>query len=59
MAGLDRDEMATDAATDKREVADNIEDFVSDEFVLETQRLFTQDRVAAHDDRVFQTTAFD
>src|SRR5712691_7954532 len=46
-------EMTANAATDKREVADNVENLVPDEFVFESQRLFAQDRVAANNDRVF------
>src|SRR5438270_12588330 len=33
-------EMTANAATDEREVADDVENFVPDEFVRETQRLF-------------------
>src|SRR2546425_334789 len=33
-------EMTANAATDKREVADNVENLVPDEFVRKTQRLF-------------------
>ena len=59
MPGFDRDEVTTNPTADQREVADNVEDFVSDEFVLKTQRLFAQDCVAAHHHRIFQTTALD
>src|SRR5437773_6608902 len=51
--------MTTNPTADQREVADNVEDFVPDEFVLKTQRLFDQDCVAAHHHRIFQTTALD
>src|SRR4029077_12456442 len=54
-----RDEMTTDPATEEREVADDVENFVPDKLVRKTQRLFTQDGVAAHDHGVFQTAALD
>src|SRR5216110_2170880 len=57
--GLHRDEMAADAATDQREIADDVENFVPDEFIRKTQWLFAQDGVAAHDHSVFQTAALD
>src|SRR6516162_3000265 len=53
------DEMAANATTDQREVADNVEDLVSDEFILKTQWLFAQNGIAAHNDRVFQAAALD
>src|SRR6266478_6388300 len=51
--------MAANSATDERKVADNIENLMPDEFVLETQWLFAQDCLAAHDDRVLEAAALD
>src|SRR5438093_2704467 len=49
VAGFYRDEMAANSTTDQREIADDVENFVSDEFIGKTQWLFAQDGVAAHD----------
>ncbi len=54
VAGFDRDDVAADAMREKREVADNIEDFVADELVGKTERLLAQDGFAADHDGVFQ-----
>ena len=40
MTGLDRDDMTANAMTDEREVTNDIEDFVPNEFIRETKRLF-------------------
>ena len=59
VAGLDRDDVSANGAAEQREVADDIEDFVPDEFIWETQRLLAQDGIAAHDDGVLQAAALD
>ena len=40
VTGLDRDDMTANAMTDEREIANDIEDFVPNEFIRETKRLF-------------------
>src|SRR5437763_13008365 len=59
MAWFYRDDVAADARSKKRQVADDIDDFVPDEFVGEAQRFLAQDRFAAHDDSVLEAAAFD
>ena len=59
VAGLYRDDMTSDAAPDQREIADDVENFVPDEFVGKTQWLLAQNRFAAHDDRIFEAAALD
>src|SRR5437867_6947302 len=59
MPRFDRDQVATNSATDQRKVAHNVENLVPDEFVLETQWLLAQDRIAAHNDRVFKAATLD
>src|SRR5713101_2472408 len=51
--------MASDTAADQREVADNIENFVPHEFVAKTQRFLAEHSLSAHDNRIFETAAFD
>src|ERR1700694_1427845 len=58
MARFDRNDMAANPLSEKREVADNIDDFVAHEFVGKPQWLLAQDRFAAHDDRVLEAAAF-
>src|SRR6266446_3505215 len=59
MAWFDRDNMAANPLSEKRKVADNIDDLVTDEFVGKPQRLLAQDRFTADDDRVLEAAAFD
>src|SRR5207248_7741937 len=47
MAWFYRDDVAANARPEKRQVADDIDDFVPDEFVGEPQRFLAQDRFAA------------
>src|SRR3954467_11265093 len=56
MPGFYGDDMAADALTEQSQVTDDIENFMAHEFVGETQRLFAQDRFAAHDDGILQTS---
>src|SRR5205085_9135899 len=59
MPGFNRDDMAANPLPEKREVADNIEDFVAHEFIGESQWFLAQDRVAADDDRIFEAASLD
>src|SRR5215218_7471288 len=59
MAWFHGDDVAANARRKKREVADDIEDFVPDEFIGETERLLAQNRLASHDDGVLETATFD
>src|ERR1043166_1781733 len=54
-----RDEMAANAAANQRKIANEIEDFMADELILEAKRFFAQHGVAAHDHSVLQTAALD
>src|ERR1043166_1266916 len=56
---LNRDDVTVNSLPEKREVPDDIEDFVTDEFVGEPKRFLAQHRVAANHDRVFETAALD
>lgn len=40
MTRLDRDDMTVNAMTDECEIANDIENFVPNEFIRETKRLF-------------------
>ena len=59
MPRLDRDNVPLDRAAEQREVADDIEDFVAHELVLETERLLPEHLLAADDDRVLKTPPLD
>src|SRR5260370_10952631 len=59
MAGLYRHHMTSDTAPDKREIADDVENFVPDECVGKTQGLLAENRLAAHDNRIFEAAALD
>lgn len=59
VAGFDGDDVAHDAAAEEHEVADDVEDFVADEFVREAERFLGHDAVVADDDGVFETAALD
>src|SRR5207237_8519394 len=58
-AGLDRDDVAANSLPEKREVADDIQDFVPDKFVREPERFLAQHGFAANHDRVLETAALD
>ena len=51
--------MTTNALPEKREVADDIQDLVPNEFVRKSQRFLAQNGFSADDDCVFQTAALD
>ena len=57
--GAHGDDMAEEGASDQGEVADDIENFVADEFVGEAERFFAQDGVVADDNGVFEAAAAD
>src|SRR5438477_468767 len=59
MAGFDRDDVAANPLPEEREVADDIEDFVPDEFVGKAQWFLAQDGFAADHDRVLEAAALD
>ncbi len=59
VARFDRHHMAANGAAKKRQVADDIENFVPDEFVRKPQRLLAQDRFAPNDNGILQASAFD
>ena len=54
---LDCDHVTQKSAPGKEEVTNDIENFMTDKFVLIPQRLFTHDRFTAYNDRVLQTSA--
>src|SRR5437762_9876969 len=51
--------MSTDAHSDKREIANDIEHLVTREFVGKSQRFFAQYRISSNHNRVLETSAFD
>ena len=51
--------MGSEETTAKREVADDIEDLVADEFIGEAERFLAENAVPAGDDGVFQTPSLD
>ena len=51
--------MTANLPADQREIADDVENFVPNKFVGETQRFFAQDCVAAYYDRIFEAAALD
>src|SRR5260370_39772978 len=57
VSGLHRRDVTANPSADQRPVADDIENFVPNEFVGETQRFFAQDGLSAHDDRIFEAAA--
>ena len=59
VAWFDCDDVAANAMPAKREVANDIEDFMADEFVVEPERFLAQDGVAADDDGIFEAATFD
>src|SRR5438552_8180537 len=59
MAGLYCHYMTSDTAPDEREIADDVENFVPDEFVGKTQWFLAENRLAAHDNRIFEAAALD
>src|SRR6202007_2652508 len=59
VTGLDCDNVAANATANQSEVANNIEDFVPNEFVWKTQRFLAENGIPAQDDGVFQATALD
>ena len=59
VAGAHGDDMAEQRASDQGEVADDIEDLVTDEFVRKTERLFAQHGVVADDNGIFEAAAAD
>ena len=59
MAGLYCHHMTSDTAPGQREIADDVENFVPDEFVGKTQWLLAENRLAAHDNRIFEAAALD
>jgi len=59
VAWFDGDDMTADGATEEGEIADDIENFVANEFVLEAKGFFAEDRVTANDHGVFEASAFD
>ena len=56
---FDRDEVPSNATANQREIANNIVDFVPNEFVGEAQRFLAENGIAAQDDGVFQAAALD
>ena len=54
-----RDDMTANARADQREIPDDVEDFVPDEFVSKPQRFFTENGITAQDHCVFQAAALD
>src|SRR5436190_155995 len=59
MSGFHGNDVPTNTGAYKCQVTDNVEDFVTREFVGETQWFFAQDSLAADYNGVFQTTTFD
>ena len=59
MAWFDRDNMAVNSLSEKGEVADNIDDLVTHEFIGKPQRLLAQDCFTADNDRILEAAAFD
>ena len=59
VARFHRHEVSANTPANQGEIADEIDDFMPDEFILKTQRLFAQDRVATHHHRIFQAATFD
>src|SRR5437588_10731341 len=51
--------MSADSTTNQREIADDIEDFMPNEFVGESEWLLAQHRIATHDHGVFQAPTLD
>src|SRR5947207_14646294 len=56
---LYRNDMSPDSLTDQSKVADDIENLVTNEFVLEPQRFLAHYGIAANNDRIFKTAALD
>ena len=59
MAGADGDDVRLEADAGEDDVADDIEDLVADELVLEAQGLLADDLVALEDDRGVERAALD
>lgn len=59
MAGFDRDDVAAESAPGEGKVADEIENFVTNKFVRETQGFLAENTFSAGDDGIFQAAAFD
>ncbi len=53
------DDVPTDRLAQKHEVANDVEDLMTDKFVRESHRFFADYRVALDDNRVLKTAAFD
>src|SRR3954464_12980825 len=51
---FDRDDVTADSLTKQGEVANDIENFVADEFLREAQRFLAQHGIAPNDDRVLE-----
>ena len=59
VAGFDGDEVTVHRPAKQRQVADNVENLVPNEFVRISQGFVGQDCVLADDDGVFETATFD
>src|SRR5690242_9154915 len=59
VARLDRDHMAGEWFSNEREIADNIENFVADEFLRVTERFVREHCVVTNHDGIFEAAAAD
>src|ERR1700730_8417970 len=56
VSGFDRDNVTQKPASSQKEVSDDIEDLVANEFVRISQRFLSHDRITAHNDRVLEAS---
>src|ERR1700693_3572639 len=59
VSGFDRDNVTQEPASGQKEVTDDIEDLVANEFVRISQRFLSHNRFAAHNDRVLEASPSD
>ena len=59
VTGLHGDDVAHDAFSAEHEIADDVEDLVTGEFLGVSHRLLAHHRIALHDDSVLEAAAFD